>query len=54
MITLSMFQEYLSSEEPLPPLLNKMANGQEGYLRKLLAGLSSQTQAEQAEQLEKY
>ncbi|WP_442069477.1 hypothetical protein [Psychrobacter sp.] len=53
MITLSMFQEYLSSEEPLPPLLNKMANGQEGYLRKLLAGLSSQTQAEQAEQLEK-
>jgi len=52
MITLSTFQEYLSSTEPLPPL-NRPANGQDSYLLKLLDNLSSQTQVEQAEQLEK-
>ena len=53
MITLSTFQEYLSSTEPLPPLSIRAANGQESYLLKLLANLPSQTQVQQVEQLEK-
>lgn len=52
MITLSTFQEYLSSTESL--LSSKRSiNDQERHLQKLLAALPSQTQAQQAEQLEK-
>lgn len=53
MITLSTFQEHLSSTEALPLVSKRSANGQEGYLLKLLAALPSQTQAQQAEQLAK-
>lgn len=53
MITLSTFQEHLSSTEALPLASKRSANGQEGYLLKLLAALPSQTQAQQAEQLAK-
>lgn len=53
MITLSTFQEHLSSTEALPVASKRSANGQEGYLLKLLAALPSQTQAQQAEQLAK-
>ena len=53
MITLSAFQEYLSSAEPLPPLLIRAASGQESYLLKLLESLPSQTQIQQVDQLEK-
>lgn len=53
MITLSAFQEYLSSAEPLPPLLVRSASGQESYLLKLLENLPSQTQIQQVDQLEK-
>lgn len=63
MITLSTFQEYLSSKEilsskkslsePPLPLSNRSVDGQEHYLLKLLAILPSQTPAQQAEQLEK-
>ncbi|WP_201509032.1 hypothetical protein [Psychrobacter alimentarius] len=57
MITLSTFQEYLSSKKSLsqaqPPSMSRSANGQEHYLLKLLATLPSQTPEQQAEQLEK-
>ena len=53
MITLSAFQEYLSSAQPLPPLLIRAASGQESYLLKLLENLPSQTQIQQVDQLEK-
>ncbi|MBF0659158.1 hypothetical protein IPZ60_10430 [Psychrobacter sp. NG25] len=53
MITLSAFQEYLSSAESLPPLLIRAASGQESYLLKLLENLPSQTQIQQVNQLEK-
>lgn len=67
MITISTFQEYLSSRESLslaesvslsetqalPSSSNRSASGQERYLLKLLATLPSQTPAQQAEQLEK-
>lgn len=48
-----MFREALSSTtEPLPPSMSRPASGQEHYLLKLLANLSSQTQEQQAEHLE--
>lgn len=69
MITSSTFQEYLSSKEslssesltpseslllePLPSSSNRSVSGQEHHLLKLLATLPSQTQAQQALQLEK-
>lgn len=57
MITLSTFQEYLSSKKSVsqaqPPSMSQSANGQEHYLLKLLATLPSQTPVQQAEQLEK-
>ena len=53
MITLSTFQEHLSSTEALPLVSKRSVNGQEGYLLKLLGALPSQTQAQQAEQLAK-
>lgn len=57
MITLSTFQEYLSSKKSIsqaqPPSMSQSANGQEHYLLKLLATLPSQTPIQQAEQLEK-
>lgn len=65
MVTLSRFQDYLSSKEPLSssepltpsePLLsssNRSDSGQEHYLLKLLASLPAQTQAQQVLQLEK-
>ena len=54
MITLSTFQEHLSStEESLPLASKRSANGQEEYLLQLLATLPSKTQAQQAEQLAK-
>lgn len=53
MITLSMFQEYLSFTESQPLSSNQSINGQESYLLKLLAELPSQVPAQQAEQLEK-
>ena len=52
MITLSKFQEALSSKEPLPTP-NQSVSGQEHHLLKLLTTLSSQTQEQQAEHLEK-
>ncbi len=57
MITLSTFQEYLSSKKSISqaqsPSMSRSANGQEHYLLKLLATLPSQTPVQQAEQLEK-
>ena len=69
MITSSTFQEYLSSKEslssesltpseslplePLPSSSNRSVSGQEHHLLRLLATLPSQTQAQQALQLEK-
>ncbi len=52
MITLSKFQEALSSKEPLTTP-NQSVSGQEHHLLKLLTTLSSQTQEQQAEHLEK-
>lgn len=57
MITLSTFQEYLSSKKSTPQSqtssMGQSADGQEQYLLKLLATLPSQTPEAQAEQLEK-
>lgn len=57
MITLSTFQEYLSSKKSLSPSqlpsMSRSMDGQERYLLKLLATLPSQTSLQQAEQLEK-
>ncbi|WP_440463874.1 hypothetical protein [Psychrobacter sp. ASPA161_6] len=53
MITLSDFQEHLASTEPLLPASSHSTNGQEQHLRKWVALLPSQTEAQQAEQLEK-
>ena len=52
MITLSMFQEYLSSTAALPTSSSRLVNGQERYLLKSLGTLTSQTQEQQAEYLE--
>jgi len=52
MITLPMFQEYLSSTVPLPVSSNRSVNGQERYLVKLLTTLPSQTPEEQYHHLE--
>ena len=52
MITLSMFQEHLSSTVPLPVSSNRSVNGQERYLVKLLTTLPSQTPEEQYQHLE--
>lgn len=53
MITLSTFQEHLSSTESLPLASKRSANGQEDYLLQLLATLPAKTQAQQVEQLAK-
>ena len=53
MITLSDFQEHLASTEPLLHASSHSTNGQEQHLRKWVALLPSQTEAQQAEQLEK-
>lgn len=53
MITLSTLQAYLSAPESLSPSINQSVNGQAHYLLKLLTTLPSQTQARQAEHLEK-
>ena len=52
MITLSMFQEYLSSTAALPISSSRLVNGQERYLLKSLGTLTSQTEEQQAEYLE--
>ncbi|WP_201556408.1 hypothetical protein [Psychrobacter sp. 72-O-c] len=53
MITLSTFQEYLSSKAPLPPPPDRYIDGQEQQLSKWAALLPLQTEAEQADQIEK-
>lgn len=53
MITLSTFQAYLSSKSPLPQLSRRYINGQEQQLLKWAALLPIQTEAQQADQLEK-
>jgi hypothetical protein len=53
MITLSTFQEYLSSKAPLPQPLGRYIDGQEQQLFKWAGLLPLQTEAEQADQIEK-
>lgn len=52
MITLSTFQEYLSSTEAEQTALHQSFNSQQRHLLKELTSLPSQTEKEQAEQLE--
>ena len=55
MITLSVFQQHLASTELLPSVSVSVQSidGQEQHLRKWVALMSSQTEAQQVEQLEK-
>ncbi|WP_201594454.1 hypothetical protein [Psychrobacter fulvigenes] len=53
MITLSAFQEYLSSKVPLPQPASKYINGEEQQLLKWAVTLPTQTEAQQLDQIEK-
>ena len=53
MITLSVFQQHLASIAPLPTASGKSTDGQEQHLRNWVAMMPSQTEAQQAKQLEK-
>lgn len=53
MITLSAFQQHLAATESLPSGFDQSTVGQKQHLRKWVALMSSQTEAQQMEQLEK-
>ena len=53
MITLSAFQEYLSSKVPLPQPASKYINGEEQQLLKWAVTLPTQTEARQLDQIER-